>query len=304
MTFDVEAHLNLIRLVSQHKIGNSNNELREHFDLVDQFVWLLFQLRRTFMAPPIWKSVLMLHDAVLQDVWRGLPIVSPREMITTCDTVCTVYSGRGITLSLSCITVRGAGKMETERISKAAKSLSEHVLCDWKHFSLLISTQSVSFWYNDFYTTLYFVNQRNYKTLAMQTHALTHTRYFYSLNVIISHPIVYKVGLGYLSVCAIASRSSPPSHVCICNGHPCSELCCVHCTVYNCVCDRVQQARCCFLWLLSSADTQSPSLPHSRAPCTFKHQTDRWASIMQHNPSPTLPLHPSPRHFTAWYHHF
>jgi hypothetical protein len=49
----------------------------------------------------------------------------------------------------------------------------------------------------------------------MQAHALTRTRYFYSLNAIISHPIVYKEGLGYLSVCAIASRSSPPYHVCI-----------------------------------------------------------------------------------------
>jgi hypothetical protein len=46
----------------------------------------------------------------------------------------------------------------------------------------------------------------------MQAHALTRTRYLNSLNVIISHPIVYKEGLGYLSVCAIASRSSPPSH--------------------------------------------------------------------------------------------
>jgi hypothetical protein len=43
------------------------------------------------------------------------------------------------------------------------------------------------FWYNDFYTTLYFVTQKNYKTLEMQAHALTRMRYFYSLNVIISH---------------------------------------------------------------------------------------------------------------------
>jgi hypothetical protein len=97
-------------------------------------------------------------------------------------------------------------------------------------FPLLISTQSVTFSWTDFYTTLYFVNQRNYKTLAMQAHALTRTRYFYSLNVIISYLIVHKEGLGYLSVCAIASRSSPPFHACICNRHPGSELCCVHCT--------------------------------------------------------------------------
>jgi hypothetical protein len=73
---------------------------------------------------------------------------------------------------------------------KTAKSLSEHVSCNWKHFPLLISTQSVAFWYTDFYTALYFVNHRTYKTLAMQAHALTRMRYFYSLNVIISHPTV------------------------------------------------------------------------------------------------------------------
>jgi hypothetical protein len=51
-------------------------------------------------------------------------------------------------------------------------SVSENIV------PILISTQSVAFWYTDFHTTLYFVNQRNYKTLAMQAHALTRTRYF------------------------------------------------------------------------------------------------------------------------------
>jgi hypothetical protein len=36
----------------------------------------------------------------------------------------------------------------------------------------------------------------------MQAHALTHTGYFYSLIVIISHPIENKEGLGYLFVYA------------------------------------------------------------------------------------------------------
>jgi hypothetical protein len=125
--------------------------------------------------------------------------------------------------------IKGGMEGGRSRGSKTAKSLCEHVLCNLFFFPL-ISTQSVAFWYTDFYTTLYFVNQRNYKTLAMQAHALTRTRYFYNPNVIISHPIVYKEGLGYLSVCAIASRSSPPSHVC-CNGQRSSELFCVHCTI-------------------------------------------------------------------------
>jgi hypothetical protein len=135
-----------------------------------------------------------------------------------------LYSGRKIIPSLSYVAVRGEGKMDRAWESNTARSLV------WKHFSLSISTQSVEFWYTDFYTTLYFVNQRNYKTLAMQAHAFPLTRYFYSLNVIISHPIVHKEGLGYLSVCAITSRSSPPSHACICNVHTGSELFCVHYT--------------------------------------------------------------------------
>jgi hypothetical protein len=59
-----------------------------------------------------------------------------------------------------------------------------------KFFPLLISTQSVAFSCTDFCTTLYSVKQRNYKPLAMQAHASTRTRYFYSLHVIISHLIV------------------------------------------------------------------------------------------------------------------
>jgi hypothetical protein len=30
-------------------------------------------------------------------------------------------------------------------------------------------------------------------------------------------------------VCAVASQSSSPSHMCICNSHPSSELFCIHC---------------------------------------------------------------------------
>jgi hypothetical protein len=47
----------------------------------------------------------------------------------------------------------------------------------------------------------------------MQAHALTLICYLHSLNVIITHPIVYKEGLSYLGVCAISLQSPPPSHM-------------------------------------------------------------------------------------------
>jgi hypothetical protein len=67
----------------------------------------------------------------------------------------------------------------------------------------------------------------------MQAQTLTRTSYFYSLNVIISHLIIHKEGLGYVTVCAIASRSFPPTHVCICNCHTSSDLRCVRCKSYQ-----------------------------------------------------------------------
>jgi hypothetical protein len=121
----------------------------------------------------------------------------------------SMYSGRKITPSLGYVTKdgkerwKGQGVARQQRVCLSMYSVNENI------FPLLISTQSAAFWFTDFHITLYFVNQRNYKTLAMQAHVFTRTRYFYNLNVIISHPIVYKEGLGYLFVCAIASRSSP-----------------------------------------------------------------------------------------------
>jgi hypothetical protein len=111
-----------------------------------------------------------------------------------------VNSGHRITLSFSYVTERGEGKMERAGRWGGGQDGKE---CVWvctvqrKIFlPLLILTHSVAFSYTNFYTTLYFVNQRNYKTLAIQAHALTRTRYFYSLNVIISYPIVQlRIGL-------------------------------------------------------------------------------------------------------------
>jgi hypothetical protein len=115
-------------------------------------------------------------------------------------------------------------------------------------FPLLISTQSVAFWYTDFYTTLYFVNQRHYKTPATQAHALTRTRYFYSLNV------ARKVWV--ISPYVLSFRG-------ICNSHPSSELFCVHCTHTNIV-NYARFSYCCGMYCLLSFRPNyysSPFLP-------------------------------------------
>jgi hypothetical protein len=133
-----------------------------------------------------------------------------------------LYSGRRITLSFSYVTERGEGQGEArrQRVCVSMYCVTENI-CSPFNFDTVGGILMTS--------TPYFVNQRNYKTLAMQAHALTRTRYFYSTNVIISHLKIHTEGLDYLSVCAIASRSSLPTHVCICNGHPGSDKCCGHC---------------------------------------------------------------------------
>jgi hypothetical protein len=79
------------------------------------------------------------------------------------------------------------------------------------------------------FTLLYFVNQRNYKTSNAVTHRnpyallVQHKRNNFTSDK-------KKEGMGYLSVYAIASRSSPASYACICNGQRSSELFCVHCS--------------------------------------------------------------------------
>jgi hypothetical protein len=78
-------------------------------------------------------------------------------------------------------------------------------------FPLLISIQSVAFSHTEFYTTLYFVKHRNYETLANAgTRLIHHALLLQPKRNNFTHSIVYKEGLGYLSVCAVASRSSPP----------------------------------------------------------------------------------------------
>jgi hypothetical protein len=83
-------------------------------------------------------------------------------------------------------TVRGEGKMERARWCKTAKSLSQHEYEKWKHFPPFFFDTIDDILILWLYTTQCFVHQRNYKTLAMRSHALTRTRYF----LIISYPIV------------------------------------------------------------------------------------------------------------------
>jgi hypothetical protein len=66
----------------------------------------------------------------------------------------------------------------------------------------------------------------------MQAHALTCTRYFFSLNIIILHPVEKKEGLSYLSICALILPPPPPPQY-ICNGRSGPELCYNHLTKYS-----------------------------------------------------------------------
>jgi ribosomal protein L24E len=105
------------------------------------------------------------------------------------------YSGRKITPSLGYVTVRAEGKIKRARGSKTAKSLCMYRKTENIFYPFNFDTVGGILIHGLLYS-LCFVNRRNYKTQAMQTHVLTRTRYFYSLNVIISYPIVYKQGLG------------------------------------------------------------------------------------------------------------
>jgi hypothetical protein len=124
-----------------------------------------------------------------------------------------MHSGRKDTPSLSYLRVTEERKIERARCKKACVRLQLFV-------ALLISTQSVAFLYADFHTALYFVNQSNYKALAMQAHTLTRTHFFRSLNALISHPIAQgRAGLSLRMHYPFVAFPSLPSELCIYNGH-------------------------------------------------------------------------------------
>jgi hypothetical protein len=114
---------------------------------------------------------------------------------------------------------KGRQKGKGEQDDKASTySVTENILHP------LILTQSVEFSFTGLHTTLCSVNQRNCKALAKQTQALTYILYFYSLKVIISHPIAQaSSGLSLRAYCFFTVFPSLPL-VC----HTGSELRCGH----------------------------------------------------------------------------
>jgi hypothetical protein len=71
----------------------------------------------------------------------------------------------------------------------------------------------VAFPYTKFYTILSFINQRNYKTLAMHAHTSNHMLNFNSLNIIISHLRVQGKTALSLVYAIILPSSLPPARV-------------------------------------------------------------------------------------------
>jgi hypothetical protein len=109
----------------------------------------------------------------------------------------------------------GNGKEEQDgKVCQCTYSVTENI-------SSPFNFDTVGCIFTRFHTILHFAKYRNYKTVGMQTYALTLTRYIHS--IAISIPILCRVGLGY---------TFRPSYVCICKGHPSSELLCVHLTFF------------------------------------------------------------------------
>jgi hypothetical protein len=108
------------------------------------------------------------------------------------------YSGRKVTAGFRNVTVRGGGeRWKGQGGSTMAKRLSMCSVTENIYYSKLSSV-----------------------TILLQPEPNCFTSYSTWRR------------LGFLSVCAIVLRSSPPSHVSTCNGQRCSQLFCVH---YTCV---------------------------------------------------------------------
>jgi hypothetical protein len=75
---------------------------------------------------------------------------------------------------------------------------------------------------------MYFVNQRKYRTVVLQMHALTRMRNSYSLKKIISHQTIQVSSGLCLRMCQRFTVYRLP-RLCTCNGQPSSKLFCVHC---------------------------------------------------------------------------
>jgi hypothetical protein len=108
-----------------------------------------------------------------------------------------MYSGRKITASFGNVTVRGEKRWKGQGGSKMANSLSMYCITENIYYSQLSSV-----------------------AILLQPEPNCFTSY----NT--------RKRLGYLSLCAIVLRSSPPSHVSTCNGQRSSQLFCVNYTTW------------------------------------------------------------------------
>jgi hypothetical protein len=143
-------------------------------------------------------------------------------------TAIRMYSGRKINRSFGCVTVQRGRMMEMTGGLEGGRQDERESVCacivqlkTFFPFNFCTIGSILLYWF--FHYTLYSVNQRNCKWLALQTRAVTCTRYFYSLNFVIPHSI----GLCCLFKCAFALRPFPHLTY-VCNGQRSSELFCVY----------------------------------------------------------------------------
>jgi hypothetical protein len=103
---------------------------------------------------------------------------------------------------------RSEREMEIAGECKTARSLYQHVQCNWRHVFPFNTDTTASI------LTHWILFESFFKTQAMLTHARTSTRFLYSLNVIISRPIVQGNDWDWV----ISLMYSLPPDVCICKG--------------------------------------------------------------------------------------
>jgi hypothetical protein len=136
------------------------------------------------------------------------------------------YAGSRITSGLGYFKAKGEEKMEGSRESKRGKCLSAYTVAE-SVFPFLISTQSVAIWCT--FTPHCIVNQRTYKTQAMETSFNAHALLLQSQRGnFASSSTQGRTALSPLMCCRF-SNPFPPSLVRAYSNA--TELLCVHCVL-------------------------------------------------------------------------